>query len=32
MEEASLLILVAAKRKFKLHLSLEPMTKKLNIA
>jgi cytidylate kinase len=32
MEEASLLILVAAKKKFKLHLSLEPMTKNLHIA
>jgi hypothetical protein len=32
MEEASLLILVAAKKKFKLHLSLEPMTKNIHIA
>jgi hypothetical protein len=32
MEEASLLILVAAKRKFKLHLSLEPITKNIHIA
>jgi cytidylate kinase len=32
MEEASLIVLVAAKRKFKLHLSLEPMTKNLYIA